>query len=372
MRLLDDLPALARIDRSGMLRRAASLPGQCREAWGQGLEWKVPASVRSARQIVMLGVGGSAIGADLVQGILADNAPRPILVNRTYTLPRWVGRETLALVFSYSGNTEETLSAAEQARTQGAKLLAITSGGMLAPWADCHGVPQLRIPSGLPPRSAVGYMVFAPLGLFVRLGWVSRTGLGVEAALSVMERWVDSALEPDVSTGRNPAKKLAASLVGRLPVLYGAAGGWEGVTYRWRTQVEENAKSLAFHHIFPEATHNEISAWLQPRSLMRQLTALFLTDPAIHPRILRRMEFMRRIVRSQGARALIVSVPGRRRVERLLKLVALGDFVSVYLGILYRMDPTPVERVEALKQYLKRPVPFQGQRGQTPLSRLGV
>lgn len=354
MRLLDNPQALARIDRGGMLHRVASLPGQCREAWGEGLKWKIPSSLKSARQIVVLGMGGSAIGTDLVQGILGDNAPRPIWVNRTYTLPRWVGRETLALVCSYSGNTEETLSAAEQARRHGAKLLAITSGGTLASWAEDYDVPLLRIPSGLPPRSAVGYLAFVPLALFARLGWVSRTGLGVEAALSALERWIDSTLGPDVSPGRNPAKKLAASLAGRLPVLYGAAGGWEGVTYRWRTQIEENAKSLVFHHIFPEATHNEISAWLQPRALMRRLTALFLTDPAVHPRILRRMEFMRRIVRSQGAQALTVSVPGRSRLERLLKLVALGDFASVYLGVQYRMDPTPVERVEALKKFMKR------------------
>lgn len=356
MRLLDDPRAIARIDPGGMLRRVAELPEQCREAWRLGLGWKVPAAVGSAaaraRQVVVLGMGGSAIGADLLQGFLGDNAPRPILVNRTYTLPRWVGPETLALVCSYSGNTEETLSAAEQARRQGAKLLAITSGGTLALWAGAHRVPLLRIPSGLPPRSAVGYLAFVPLGLFARLGWVHRTGLGVEASLSALKRWIDSSLQPAVATARNPAKKLAVSLVGRLPVLYGSAGGWEGVTYRWRTQLEENGKSLAFHHIFPEATHNEISAWFQPRLLIRRLTAVFLTDPAVHPRTLRRMEFMRRIVLGQRARAVTVSVPGRGRLERLLKLVALGDFVSVYLGILYREDPTPVERVEALKKYL--------------------
>lgn len=335
-----------------MLRRAAALPDQCREAWRLGLGWKVPVAVRSVRQVMVLGMGGSAIGADLVQGILGDGASRPILVNRTYTLPRWVGRETLALVCSYSGNTEETLSAAAQAKRQGAKLLAITSGGALSSWAAVQGVPLLKIPSGLPPRSAVGFLTFSPLGLFTRLGWVDRTGLHAEASLSALRRWVDSALQVGTPTARNPAKKLAVSLVGRLPVLYGAAGGWEGVTYRWRTQIEENAKCLAFHHLFPEATHNEISAWLHPRPLMRRMTALFLTDPAVHPRILRRMEFTRRIVRSQGAAALTVSAPGRTRTERLLKLVALGDFLSVYLGVLYRMDPTPVERVEALKRWM--------------------
>ncbi len=336
-----------------MLQRAAALSQQCREAWRQGLRWNVPASVRTCRQVLVLGMGGSAIGADLVQGFLGDAAVKPIGVNRTYSIPRWVNRETLALVCSYSGNTEETLSAAEQAKKQGAKLLAVTSGGKLAAWAGRHGVPWIQIPSGLPPRSAVGFLAFIPLGLFARLGWAESRDLKVEEALTALSRWVDSDLQPGVPSEKNRAKRLAASLVGRLPILYGAAGGWEGVTYRWRTQIEENSKSLAFHHLFPEATHNEISAWLQPRGLMRRLTALFLTDPAVHPRILRRMEFTRRIVKGQGAQAIMVSVPGRTRTERLLKLVALGDFLSVYLGVLYRIDPTPVERVEALKKFMK-------------------
>ena len=351
---------MRRIDRDGMLRRVGTLPEQCREAWRQGLAWNVPASLRSARQVAVLGMGGSAIGADLVQGLVGEAAVRPLWVNRTYTLPRWIGRETLALVCSYSGNTEETLSAAEAARRQGAKLLAITSGGTLAGWAGRHRIPLLRIPAGLPPRSAVGYLTFGPLGLFARLGWILRNGLKVEDALAGLSRWVDSTLTPAVPAARNPAKKLAGSLRGYLPVLYGAAGGWEGITYRWRTQIEENSKSLAFHHLFPEATHNEISGWLQPKRFMPGLAAVFLTDPAVHPRTLRRMEFVRRIVLGQGARAVTISAPGPTRLERMMKLVALGDFTSVYLGLLYRIDPTPVERVEALKQYLKGSDPENG------------
>lgn len=354
MRFLDDPRALRRIDRGGMLRRVSALSEQCREAWRQGLAWNVPVSLRAIRQVAVLGMGGSAIGADLVQGILGDPTPRSLWVNRTYTLPRWVGRDTLALVCSYSGNTEETLSAAEQARRQGAKLLVLTSGGALAGWAARHRISLLRIPAGLPPRSAVGYLTFGPLGLFARLGWIRRREFGAEAALTGLDRWVASSLGPEVPTARNPAKKLAESLVGRLPILYGAAAGWEGVTYRWRTQIEENAKCLAFHHIFPEATHNEISAWLQPKRMMPGLAAVFLSDPAVHPRTRRRMEFVRRIVRGQGAQVLTVAVPGATRLERLLKLVALGDFTSVYLGILYKIDPTPVERVEALKRFMKK------------------
>ena len=354
MRLLEDQSSIRRIDRSDMLGRVAMLPDQCADGWRCGLSWKIPSGFASSRQLLVLGMGGSAIGADLVQGVLADQIPRPILVNRTYTLPAWVDRNTLVLACSYSGNTEETLSAAQRAKAKGARMLAITSGGQLADRAHREGFPLLRIPAELPPRSAVGYLAFAPLGMLVRLGWVPRKSLPVERACAVLHRFIDSRLAPAVRTASNPAKRLAAALVGRLPILYGASGGWEGVTYRWRTQLEENSKTLAFHHLFPESTHNEISAWLQPKSLIKQMTAIFLSDPAIHPRILRRMEFVRRIIRSQGAGVETVSVNGQTRLERLLRLVAVGDFMSVYLSLLYRSDPTPVERVEGLKRYMKK------------------
>ncbi|MBI3323243.1 MAG: bifunctional phosphoglucose/phosphomannose isomerase [Candidatus Omnitrophica bacterium] len=354
MRLLDHPERFARLDPSGMLERARALPGECLEGWCRGLEWKVPSAWGRACGLVVLGMGGSAIGAELMQGWLGDDLPRPVHVNRAYTIPRWVGKGSLVLACSYSGNTEETLSGAEAARRRGARTLAITSGGKLARWARRHGLPLLLIPAGLPPRSAVGYLTFAPLGMLARLGWVAGRRVPVERACRGLESFIASELAPEVRASANPAKSIAEALQGRLPVLYGAAGGWEGITYRWRTQIEENAKSLCSHHIFPEATHNELSAWLHPRPLMRRSTALFLADPSVHPRTLRRMEFTRGIVRAAGARALTVGVRGATVQERMLKMIALGDFASVYLAFLYRVDPTPVERVEALKRFMKR------------------
>ena len=341
------------LDKQDMLGRASALAGQCAEGWRLGLGWKIPASYSGARLLLVLGVGGSAIGADLAAGIVGEKMKKPVLVNRTYDPPGWVDRQTFVLVCSYSGNTEETLFAAEQARRAGARIAAITSGGKLAGWARKHRLPLLLIPAGLPPRSAVGYMTFIPLGLLVRLRWVGRSALPVEAACRGLERFVRGRLAPGIRAGSNPAKKLAALLKDRLPILYGAAGGWEGITYRWRTQLEENSKTLAFHHIYPEATHNEISGWVQPKALIKKTIALFLIDPAIHPRILRRMEFGLKVARQEGAKAEKVSVPGATPLERMLRLVALGDFTSIYLGLLYRIDPTPVVRVEALKRFMK-------------------
>ena len=353
MDLLNDPKAIWRIDRSDMLGKAAALNLQCEQGWRLGLGFKLPKGWGRSRHLLVLGVGGSAIGGDLLKEAVAGSLSRPITVNRTYTIPAWVNRETLVVACSYSGNTEETLSATQAAADKGARILAFTSGGKLASWAKRHGFPLILIPPGLPPRAAIGYQLFGPLGFLVGLGWLKESSLPVEKACQSLEQFIEGKLHPSVGLASNPAKKLAGALQGRLPILYGASGGWEGVTYRWRTQLEENAKTLTFHHLFPEATHNEISGWLEPRSLMKELVALFLVDPAIHPRIRRRMEFTAGIIRRQGARVLHVETSGESTLARTLKLIALGDFVSVYLGILYRVDPTPVKRVEALKEYLK-------------------
>jgi len=354
MSILDDVKAVRRIDRGRMLTLVSALPEQCRAGWKAGLAWDIPLKWGSSDRLLVLGMGGSAIGAELAHGFLEGKIVRGMAVNRTYTVPGWVHRKTLVLACSYSGNTEETLTAVQEADRRGSRIVALTSGGKLASLAIRRGYPLLQIPQGLPPRAAVGYLAFGPLGLLVRLGWVGRRALPVRRASADLERFITSRLSLKVRTSVNPAKRIATALFGRVPILYGASGGWEGIVYRWRTQLEENAKSLAFHHLFPEATHNEISGWLQPKPVVRKKAiGLFLTDPAVHPRIRRGMQFMSEIVRRQGAPILWVEAPGHSALSRMMGLLALGDFVSVYLALLYGTDPTPVDRVEALKRYMK-------------------
>jgi len=350
---LNNLKRVVEADPAQMLSLAWALPEQSLDAWERGLAWKIPAAWSQSQQLMILGMGGSAIGADLLTGFWGEAVKVPIAVNRTYNIPKWVGPKTLVLVCSYSGNTEETISAAHQARAQGARIAVLTSGGKLARWAKQNRLPLQLIPTGLPPRTAVGYMAFVPLGLLMRLKWIKKDQLKVVRACTAVRRYISNQLDLTVPESKNPAKKIAQALKGRLPILYGAAQGWEGVVFRWRTQLEENAKTIAFHHIFPEATHNEISGWVHPEAVIAKSTALFLSDRAVHPRTRRRMEFTRKIIAREGARTLNVTVPGPDPFARMLSLVALGDFVSIYLAILYGEDPTPVVRVEALKKHMK-------------------
>ena len=349
---LDDLEAIKRLDRFDMLGKIAHLADQCREGWRLGKSWSVPARLRNSKKLLLAGMGGSAIGGDLLHGLFGQALSRPILVNRDYDLPAWVDRQTVVLAISYSGNTEETLSAFRQARARRLPTLAIASGGKLGRWARRSSIPFLDIPKGWPPRAAVGYTTFAPAGLLSQWGWLRQGTIPLEKGLSSLERFIRKELIPQIPESANPAKKLARQLLGHLPILYGAAGGWEGIVYRWRTQLEENAKTLTFHHIFPEMTHNEISGWGRPPSLKKGLVAVFLEDAELHTRVRRRMEFVKRLIQREGGQVVRVQTSGASRFERMLKVIALGDFASVYLGILYRVDPTPVKRVEALKRYL--------------------
>ena len=350
---LDDPQAVSAMDRADMLGKISRLAQQCREGWRLGLGWKVPDRFKNCQKLLVTGMGGSAIGGDLVAGLFGVALSRPMAVNRNDQLPSWVDRETLLLAVSYSGNTEETLSACDEAARRKIPTLAVSSGGKLETWARRKGVPHLQIPPGWPPRAALGYTTFVPAGLFAQWGWLRGGRPPLEGALDALELFIGEQLSRSVPESRNPAKKIAVELLHRLPVLYGACEGYEGIVYRWRTQLEENAKTLAFHHLFPEMTHNEISGWGRPSALMKRCTALFLEDPAISKRVRSRMEFVARLAAREGADVVRVSVPGQSIFERRMKLIALGDFASVYLGILYRVDPTPVERVEALKRWLR-------------------
>lgn len=347
---LDDLRLIRRVDRGGMLEQIAALPAQFLNGYHRG--WASCGARRPVDQILFVGMGGSAISGDLVTALLTARARLPISVQRTYDLPAWVGRRTLVIASSYSGDTEETLSAYAQARRRGAMCAAVTSGGTLARWARRDDVPWAPIPAGWPPRTALGYLAGAPLGFLARLGLSPLRAQELAAATAAMARTM-RAWAPTVPTPRNVAKSLARRLHGRLVVIYGADGGWEAVVARWRGQLAENAKALASSHLFPEMNHNEVNGWRFPPALVARCTAVILQDRRLHPRVLRRMAITGRIIRAGSARVIEVTVPGPTPIARQLSMIALGDYLSVYLAVLHRVDPTPVDRVTDLKRQLR-------------------
>jgi len=338
-------------DSMQMFRAAWELPAQCAAAWRLGQEAALPPAKRY-RNIVVAGLGGSAIGGDLLRVFTAGRLGIPVVVNRDYRLPRFVDDGTLVFVVSYSGNTEETLSAYEDARAKGASLVALTAGGKLGERAKADGVPLVAIPAGIAPRAATGYLFLPTLAVLERLSLLEGMAAEVDGLVQHLEA-LRGQYGPDTPVEQNPAKKLAKSLYGRLPVIWGVAGTTEVAAQRWKGQINENAKAPAYWNVFPELNHNEIVGFEQPGEVLGSIWLVILRDPEDHPRVNLRMEITRSFV---GAAAGIseFTASGPTRLARLYSLVYLGDYTSLYLAVLYGTDPGPVRVIDHLKAELGR------------------
>jgi glucose/mannose-6-phosphate isomerase len=336
--------AVAAVDPQGMLGLVLEQPAHLTDAL-----WRVESAGIAAEEasggLAVCAMGGSAIGADLAAGAIGARATKPLITVRGYELAPWIGPDTAILCSSYSGNTEETLACYAAAREVGARRIALTTGGRLAELARADGVPVIGVPSGMQPRAAVGYMTVCALEVAALTGAAPSLRAEVEASAALqralIEEWGPDA--PDDSL----AKSLARKLHGSIPVVYGG-GATSAVAYRWKAQINENAKVPAFSAVLPEADHNEICAYETPGPL----SAVFLDDPAGHPRIRRRIELTADVA-SGGAKAVErVEGIGETTLERVMSLVFLGDLVSVYLATLAGVDPTPIEVLDRFKAAL--------------------
>ncbi|HME80557.1 MAG TPA: bifunctional phosphoglucose/phosphomannose isomerase [Candidatus Eremiobacteraceae bacterium] len=354
---------LTKADPENMMGAILSLPDQCvraREiASSAALE---PLQGRVFANAVVAGMGGSAIGGDLLRSIFEDVLRMPVEVSRDYHLPEFVGADSLVIAASYSGNTEETLSAYAAARKARAALLAVTTGGELAARCAKDGVPAILIPGGLQPRAALGYS-FVPLVVAAaRLGLMPADLLAdLDEMVAILERVRDECA-PDVVQADNRAKQLAMQWRGCIPVIYGSQGERGVVAYRWKTQINENAKAFAASGVLPEIDHNEIVGWSGhdgPRRPAqerpeRELAVVFLRDDREPDRIRRRAALTKTIVEKRAACVAEMWCSGESRLARAMSLVYLGDFASCYLAYAYGEDPTPVVVIDWLKSELAK------------------
>jgi glucose/mannose-6-phosphate isomerase len=346
-----DKPHLFReTDPQDMLARISELPQQCRDAWANAQSLPLPAAYRQAEAVVILGMGGSAIGGDLLRTLLESECPVPILVNRDYTVPAFVNGRTLAIASSYSGNTEETLAALEAARQAGAMLLAIATGGQLAARARELNVPLLTFDYRAQPRAALGHSIVALIGIVGRLGLVSDKAADLDEAIAVMESW-QKEINEAVPLAENAAKKLAMKLYQHLPVVYGA-GHLSEVARRWKGQFNENAKAWAFFEQLPEMNHNALAGTEFPADLARKIVVVMLTFSLDHPRTRVRFQITGEVLSRRGVSCEVVEARGSSRLAQMLSAIHFGDYVSFYLAMLYGIDPTSLEAVTYLKQRL--------------------
>ena len=301
--------------------------------------------------LVICGMGGSAIGADLAAAALGDRATRPISIIRGYALESWTGPDSLVLCASYSGETEETLACFEAAGAAGAGRVALTTGGKLAEAARAESVPVIGVPAGMQPRAAVLYMIVATLECASLCGAAPGVHAEIDTATALLERLVEE-WGPDAPDD-SEAKALARRLRGTIPVVHGS-GPTAATARRWKTQLNENASTAAFWSELPEANHNEICGWNRGRELA-PLSAVFLEETDQHPRVHARIELTAAAVEQAGAQVVRVEARGDSRLERVLSLVLLGDLASVYLAVLDGVDPTPAEPLDRFKAALAEP-----------------
>jgi glucose/mannose-6-phosphate isomerase len=345
---LDDLTAMREHDRSGMLDHVGALSRQCQDAWTLTRQLKLPTRHLRAKKVLIAGMGGSAIGGDLAIAVVADKSPLPILVHREYDLPAHVDRQTLVIASSYSGNTEETLSAFKAAHARGCPLVAVTTGGRLARLAGEWNAPCISFDYQSPPRAALGYLFVSLLGILQGLGVTGDLEGDVEEALAVLAAQ-DLTLSPDIPHARNRAKQLSSELVGRIPVVIGA-GPLAPVARRWKTQLNENSKSWGYFEPLPEMNHNAVSGIHFPEEIAQRVRILFLSSSGIHARSQLRLDLSQQILRDQGIVCCQVPIQGKAKLAKILAAVQLGDYVSCYLAILYGADPTAIDDITLLKQ----------------------
>lgn len=348
-----DMPEfIATFDPGNMLRMTERFAEQWREARGIGEAFRAP-QVKGIENVLLLGMGGSAITGDLLAGYLEDTLPVPFVVNRDYAPGRFAGRKTLVIASSYSGNTAETRSGVEAAAAAGCQVVGITTGGELGETLSAKGYPFITIPKGYSPRAALGYG-FVPLLLMLERIF----DLPAQAAaLMETERLLAEQGERygrGVPAEKNRAKGLAAMISGKLPVIYGASGAFESVAYRWRCQINENGKRMAVSGAVPEMNHNEIVGWAGPPELTRQFVVVNLLDQGYHVEMRHRFECVAKLIGRTAGKVIEVESRGESLLARLFSLIHLGDFVSVYLALLEGMDPTPVNSIDTLKRLLAK------------------
>jgi len=346
-----DAPEIYRqFDRDNMLAQLYGLPEQCLDAWRKALNFKLPSDYIDFDKVVILGMGGSAIGGDLVRSLTAPSAKPIIFVNRDYELPAFVDNRTLVIASSYSGNTEETLSSFNQALEKKCKKLALTTGGKLKSLAEDAKVPVFTIDHISQPRAALGYSFMPLIAILQQLDSPEDKSVEVEAMTQNLEILLGE-LKETTPTSSNKAKQLATELHGKIAVVYGA-GILSEVARRWKTQINENSKAWAFTETFPELNHNAVIGFQCPSELASKIYVVLLRCPSLHQRTLIRYQITGELLKQNGISHQITDSQGESALSQMMSLIFLGDWVSYYLAILYQIDPTPVKAIDYLKKRL--------------------
>lgn len=349
---LDDTASYQAYDPKGLVGLVESFADHAREAVNLTENLENLDQFRGANRIVCLGMGGSAIGSELAGSLTDFEGTVPVTVVRDYTLPAYVNADTFVIAASYSGNTEETIEAFDAATQVTKQILVITAGGRLEQRAKAHQLPCVQLPKGLPPRASVMYFFVGLVHLFERTGYLAGSH-PIDEMVAVLEQGRERSGRA-APTSTNPAKQLAEQLVGELPIIVGAEH-LGAVTTRWKNELNENGKHLAYPDRVPELLHNTLLGLEFPTALKPSIRFIFLRSGLYHARNQKRFELFAPLVRQQSYRLTELTFEDPTRIGQMLQAVQFGSFVSAYLGVLHERDPYDFRQIEAFKAALGEP-----------------
>lgn len=347
--ILDDREKFYKIDKSRMISHVDNFADMAKEAVNISESTNLDFSKNDFNKIVIAGMGGSAISADIANSILANKLNVPIFIIRNYDVPRFADSKTLFIIISYSGNTEEALSVYKEAVSTGGKIVAITSGGELEKLSISNKNPAVKIPGGLPPRAALPYLLFPLFKIFDKLNVVQGIDSQIKDAVKTLET-----IKKDycIDNSKNTAKKLAYELKKKVPIVLGSILCTDAAALRWKTQFNENSKTTALFNIFPELNHNELVNLASLDKEDNIFSLIILRDNLEKDRIRLRIDSTKEILKNSFPIISEFFATGETALARMLSLIYLGDYASVYLAVLKNIDPTPVVPIDLLKKEL--------------------
>jgi len=351
--MLDDLNLISEIDKSGMLVKLASFPEQIKES-KKIVESSQLDSFFKIDNIIISGMGGSAISGDIIKSLFRDRLEIPIFVNRQYDLPKWANKNTLLISQSYSGNTEETLSAFKHGYQKRCKIIGISSGGKLQEFCEKRNVSHIKIPNDYPPRAATGYMLFSCLYAMKKIRIIK---IDLEAEINETISIIDDFRnhnKKEVLEKDNLSKQFAKKLINTIPQVYGF-DFFSPIAKRWCTQFNENSKIICRYDEVTECNHNDIVGWSMNPEETKKFTCILFRDNETETIYLsKRLDFMKKLFESVAGNVFELNIKGKKRLAKMMYAMYLGDYISCYLAILRKTDPTPVAIINELKEELSK------------------
>ncbi len=351
---LDDLKRIREIDPGGMLEAEEGFYGQLAES--KDIIAGTDLSSLYGKKftgLAILGMGGSGFSGDIIKALAADEIKIPVEVVKGYELPAFIGKGWLVMAVSYSGNTEETLNALGQGINRGSHILVECSGGRLEKVAFGSGYALIKVPAGLQPRGAIGYLFYPAYLALDKLGLIDIDEMDEDEALGLIKERSES-YNRNMPAAKNPAKKLAVEIGDRLPIVYGSEGIYAALAYRLKCEINENGKTPCWWNSFAELNHNETVGWERLSGITRDFVVITFRDPDEPPKMKARIDVTLDQLGSNTGSIIQLMAEGKSKLAKALSSLYLGDIASVYHAILNGIDPTPVEKIESLKKELAK------------------